>query len=356
VSRRILLLVLKYGLGLGVLAWVIARHWHIAAPDGQDVGLAAALDRPIRLLPLLAACLLTVVSLSLTVVRWYLLVRAQQLPFTLTNAFRLGLIGYAVSTFLPGSLGGDLLKAAFIAREQERRTAAVATVLFDRVVGMSGLYSLAAVIGLLFAVTGLLAEFVPDEASRALIGGALTLSGALAAGLFALWLALRYLPESWSEAVVVRVSRIPKAGPLFVELWRAAWMYRDRGRTVGVAWLLSLANHASGTLTVYLAALTLVPPDDIPPLAAHYLIVPIGNTVQASFPAPGGVGGGEFTFGFLYQCLGAPFAAGVLAALVTRAITWAVGFAGYLVYLRMRPQLRVMANSPSSEPEARATG
>ena len=40
-------------------------------------------------------------SILLTFTRWFLLVQAQELPFTLMNAIRLGTIGYYFNTFLP---------------------------------------------------------------------------------------------------------------------------------------------------------------------------------------------------------------------------------------------------------------
>src|SRR5262245_10163045 len=61
--------------------------------------------------------------------RWFLLVRALDLPFALRDAIRLGLVGTFYNTFLPGSVGGDFVKAFFIAKgHPTRRPAAVATV------------------------------------------------------------------------------------------------------------------------------------------------------------------------------------------------------------------------------------
>lgn len=334
--RHIAIVLAKYGIGLGLLAWVVAGHWHLRTPDGQDVGLAAALSRPVHGSVLVAAVAMTVTCLCVTVLRWFMLVRAQELPFTLGEAFRLGLMSYAVAIFLPGTVGGDLLKAAFIARGQERRTVAAATVVFDRLVGTVGLYSLAAGVGALFWATGLFAVLVPNTLVRELLLSAVAAAGAFSGGIGALWMLLRWWPETWSTALATRLERVPRLGSLLGELWRALWQYRARGRAVTAAWLLSVVNHAAATLTVYLAATALTPVADVPPIAAHYLIVPIGSTIQATFPAPGGMGGSEYGFGLLYAQLGFAFAGGVLAALVVRAVTWVVGVAAYVLYLRMQ--------------------
>ena len=132
---------------------------------------------------------------------------------------------------------------------------------------------------------------------------------------------------------------IPKVGGTLAELWRAGWLYRRRPASVGLALAMSMLGHIGFVLVFYLAARTLNPPEDTPSLQAHLLIVPVGMTISAGIPTPGGVGGGEFVYGTLYEILGFPFAAGVLGSLMQRCINWVLGLIGYLIYLRMKPGL-----------------
>ena len=75
-------------------------------------------------------------SLCLTFLRWWLLVTGIGLPFTVKEAFRLGLLGEACNFVGPGAAGGDLVKAVWLAKDSPgRRASAVATVLLDRVLG-----------------------------------------------------------------------------------------------------------------------------------------------------------------------------------------------------------------------------
>ena len=53
-------------------------------------------------------------------------------------------------------------------------------------------------------------------------------------------------------------------------------------------------------LTFYFSAQVLSPQSVLPPLSAHFVIVPAGMTFQALIPTPGGVGFGEAGFGGLY--------------------------------------------------------
>ena len=81
-------------------------------------------------------------------VRWYILVRALDLPFTFRNACRLGMVGLFYNTFLPGAVGGDLVKAYSIAKgEPKRKASAVATVIADRLLGLFGLLLFAGGVG-----------------------------------------------------------------------------------------------------------------------------------------------------------------------------------------------------------------
>ena len=346
--KRSLWLLVKYGVGFGLLAWVVASNWHLASPTGEDVGLAAALQRPVQPARFVLALAFSGLATASTFCPLVRSCPRQDLPFAPADALRLGLLGYFLNTFMPGTIGGDLVKAALVAREQRRRTVAVSTVLFDRVVGMSGIYTLAVGAGTLLWLTGGLDEsFEAEEKTRTVLLTGLAAALAVLVALVVGWGLLQLVPERGFAWVERQLPRVPRVGRHLAELWRAVWIYRTRRAAVAAAWLLSLANHACSAVTVYFAATTLLPLDDVPPLALHFVLVPIGTTVQASVPLPSGVGVAEAAFGALYELIGYSFAAGVLAALTTRATTWILGFAGYLVYLRMR-----RATEPKGEPGA----
>ncbi len=339
--RQGLILALKYGLGLGLLVWVIVRYWHFYPQEnGEDVGLATALARPIVLPAFGAAFLLWTVSVLITFARWYVLVRAQGLPFTPAAALRLGLIGLYWSTFLPGSVGGDIIKAAFVAREQERRTVAVATVILDRVIGLCGLFWLVTLLGSFLNLV-LVDGVAVSQEGHAMLRGILLIAVALSLGSLVFWFAMGFFSEPWAERMAERMERVPKIGVSLAELWRALWLYRRRGKSVALALALAVIGHCGFVATFYAAANVLEQETGIPSLKTHYLIVPLGMIIQAVVPTPGGVGGAEYGFGKLYELIGYTFTAGALAALVKRVIEWALGLLGYLVYLRMKANLPV---------------
>jgi len=384
VSKQIVIVVLKYGLGLGLLVWVVASHWsrpypeipslaastiglaaspwgegplHSASalfperPQGRNVGIVGVLEQPIHLGFLLLAGLIWLACVLSTFVRWFILVRAQDIPFTLPSALRLGLVGSYYSTFLPGSVGGDIIKAACIALEQSRRTVAVATVLVDRVVGLCGLFWLVAALGGLFWASGRLGAMANEAAGgtlESIVLGAVSLT----AGSVLFWIGLGLFSVHRAATVAAQLERFPKIGHALAELWRAGWLYRRRGRAIALTLGMSMVGHAGFVMTFYCAALSLYSATEIPSLATHYLIVPVGMMVKGFFPAPGGVGGGEYGYGTLYGLVQFPFARGVLASLAQRVIEWCVGLLGYLVYLRMRPTLPQAQPQQTPEPVA----
>jgi uncharacterized protein (TIRG00374 family) len=338
VNKQALIVALKYSLGLGLLAWVIIYHWHIES-NGEEVGLAAALQRPFHWPAFAIAFAITTLSVLITFVRWFILVRAQNLPFTPSNALRLGLIGFYLSTFMPGSVGGDIIKAFAIAREQSRRTVAVATVLFDRFVGLCGLFWLVTLLGSIMDFAGVHESAGISPQARTVLRGILITAVVLSLGSLVFWFVMGFFAEPWSERMAQRLQRVPKIGMSLAELWRAVWMFRRRTKSVALALGLSLVSHCGFVLAFYFSVRAVMPPEAVPSLPAHFLIVPVGMTIQAGVPTPGGVGAAEYGFGALYQLINFTFAAGTLGSLVQRVITWVLGFLGYLVYLRMKSSL-----------------
>ncbi len=314
--------------GMTVAVWESPRglsfvwHHHILAHEEK-------IDVAVFMLALVICS----IGVLLTLVRWWALVRAQDIPLSWSDGLRLGSVGYFFNTFLPGSVGGDIIKAAFIARERkDRRTTAVATVLLDRVIALWGLICFMTVLGAIFWMTGHLDQ---RPAQRIVIFAA----GLVGVSLLG-WCLMGLLPEWRAVKFAGRLARVPKLGHALAEVWNAVWMYRCRQRSVALALVMSWAAHVCFVLTYYCSALTLSSPAQMPSLAEHFLIVPIGLVIQAVPLFPGGAGIGELGFGGLYQLFGFVAATGVLMSLVQRVIGWIIGGMCYFVYLRMKPAIQ----------------
>jgi len=323
------------------LASVWQKHFASANPEPIHYGYFA-----------LAGAIYTAAVL-LTLLRWYILVRAQDIPFRIPDAFRLGMIGLFFNTFMPGSVGGDVIKAAFLAKEQkDRRTVAVATVIMDRAIALWALVWFVAISGVIFWAGGLL-QAGAEAASLLVIRAAV----AVVVVSLAAWAALGFLPPHRAEKFAGRLVRLPRVGVSASEFWRAIWMYRCRQRAVWLVMGLSWVGHVGFVLAFYFSVLTLWDANDpaqtIPTLAEHFLLVPIGLVINAMPLFPGGAGIGELGFGGLYRWFGAAAASGILGSLVQRVLAWVLAVAGLLVYLRLKAKLPAAAAAP--EPAAAET-
>jgi uncharacterized membrane protein YbhN (UPF0104 family) len=329
---RLAPILLRYTLGFGLLAWVVWRHWSIRSPEGEEAGIHAVLERPVQLWPLTLACFISLASMLLTILRWFLLTRAQKLALDLASAVRLGLIGLFFNTLLPGAVSGDLVKIVLVGRTGEPRSTAAATVLADRLIGLFGLVCLVALGGSVLWAAGVLPDLALEEPGmRFLQTTTLTAIVLSLAGLCG-WCIFGALADRWVEAFAARLALIWRIGPALENCWRAFCPYRRVARPVAAALAVSMVVHFGSVLVFYWAACTVFPAQDVPSFAAHLVLVPVGMIVRAGFPTPGGIGGAEFIFGSLYAMVGFAFAGGVLASLVVRVISYFFAFAGFLVY------------------------
>jgi uncharacterized protein (TIRG00374 family) len=94
---------------------------------------------------LLGALLIFPLTYLLTSYRWDLLLKVLEIRMNLSRAFVLNMVGAFYNTFMPGSTGGDLLKAYYASKLTPHRTRAVMSVLVDRVEGLLALVLLGGV-------------------------------------------------------------------------------------------------------------------------------------------------------------------------------------------------------------------
>lgn len=98
---------------------------------------------------LLALAMLLIAPIyPIQMVRWWILMRARDIEVTLGKTFRLVMVGSFFNYCMPGTTGGDLVKAYYAAKNSDRRADAVMSVIFDRIAGLFGLIVLAAIVGL----------------------------------------------------------------------------------------------------------------------------------------------------------------------------------------------------------------
>jgi uncharacterized membrane protein YbhN (UPF0104 family) len=323
--KRILFNLLKFGVSLAFIVWLLAG----ASRDGSFAELA---QQPKDWWLLGLAALAGLSAVLLTFIRWYGLVRALDLPFTLKDALRLGFLGYLLNFILFGAVGGDLFKAVFVARKfPGRRPEAVATVVLDRLIGLYMLFVMATVAIL---ATGQLHN--SDEAVRIIARGAITATAVGAAGILVL-----LIPGVTHGSFSAFLNRIPKVGPIFGKLLGAIRIYRSRSGMLLLAALLSVGVHSLSTMSVYLVARGL--PGECPSLADHFVMIPLAF-VTGVLPLPvNGLGAFELVVKVLYELVpvGVHVAEGhgFVVSLGYRAVTILIALIGVCYFLASRREV-----------------
>lgn len=345
-AKKWLVPFLKYGVGFGLLGYVIYKYWGPQQNGAPGVG--QLVQGPIAFEWLAGAGLLMATAAALQIYRWYLLVRALDLPFGVRDAYRLSFVGIYYNTFFPGSVGGDLLKAYFIAHAHpERKTRAVASVIADRALGLFGLI-------LFVAVTGSVAWAAGDPR---LTGNAdlqrIVRIMSIIAGVSIVLFGLLGFVLHREERFATRLRFIPKVGNSLAEAWFAVCEYRRRPKAVVFGAVLSAVSHFALVFALHSASRVFPPinPDDLATISEHMVIAPIGFIAQAIPVSPGGVGVGEAVFAWLYKLCDRPESRGMVARLSLRMVEWLIGLSGYLVYLRMKAEVKELEHEAEEDSE-----
>ncbi len=90
----------------------------------------------------LAAALIYVVSQAISTVRWKLLLPGK---FTFRKLFSLYMIGAFFNSFLPGLIGGDVVKAYYLNKDAKKLSLTLASIFMDRYFGYAALMIVGAV-------------------------------------------------------------------------------------------------------------------------------------------------------------------------------------------------------------------
>lgn len=242
-------------------------------------------------LPIAAsAFLFLVLGHALAALRWYVLLRTMAIPISLRACAEIFAIGTFANTFLPGGTGGDLLRSVYIARDvRSDRAGGVISVLVDRALGLFGLLTVTASIGLVAAEH--LGESVSTRST------AVILSAILAGLMLAIIIALFWITPARLERLRTFIGTRTIARRVFLRLFEVAAILSRAPVAVLVSFVLSIAV----TLTIVGAIILLslgYEDGGLTALDFSYaaLLALIANVVPVT---PGGIGVGEGTFAFL---------------------------------------------------------
>src|SRR4051794_1721348 len=219
-------------------------------------------EHPLDLRLLGLAVLIFLCSLMITYVRWYLLVKVIEPKFTLKPTMVLGFIGYVFNLVIPGAVGGDLIKAAYLVRMHIKKTQAVASMVIDRIIGLLGLFSLAAIAGALSW-----SKATPEVRNLILAAWVATGLGFFALAVILTQAATRLFPG-------LTGSGHGRLGLIMTELQAMSSTYRRRLDVVFIGLASAVFGHGLNVLAFFLVGKMLFP-SMTTTLANHYLTAPL---------------------------------------------------------------------------------
>ena len=128
-----------------LLAWVASQvHWqNYQIVDHEGIvttrpGLISCLSG-FHMLPFLVALALQFLSVYLTAWRWRLLMIVQGIVLDVRSVVRLSFLGEFFNNFLPGSIGGDVVRAYYVMQHSGKKGAALVSIFANRFAGLLAL-------------------------------------------------------------------------------------------------------------------------------------------------------------------------------------------------------------------------
>lgn len=143
-KTRHLSLIARIVIATAAIAWVL---------HGQDWGELARVFKALDLWYFVLTVAVYVVAQLIIAWRWWFLLRAQSIHIEIIAAVRLFFLGLFYNNVMPGSVGGDVLKAWYVTKHTHRRFEGALSVVVDRVIGLSGTLIMA-IVAYLFFVRG----------------------------------------------------------------------------------------------------------------------------------------------------------------------------------------------------------
>jgi uncharacterized protein (TIRG00374 family) len=223
----------------------------------------------------------------ITSYRWRLLMKVQGIEMGVWRAARLTWFGMFYNNVLPGLTGGDLVKMYAAARDTTRKTEAVVSVIFDRLLGIF-------VLGLIAAVVVLFRASEPPYDKMSLYIYAF-LAAAVAGSALVLSRRIRRMLRINSI-----LARLP-FGETLRNVDRAIFLYRSKKAVLVAAMALSAANHLVIITAVFGFGLAI---GIAAPYVDYLVIFPVASIISAIPTNVGGWGVGEILFRELFRQVG----------------------------------------------------
>ena len=201
-----------------------------------------------------------------TLIRWRLLVLALGGKLSLSDAMRLGFIGFMFNLSPVGIIGGDAIKVYLLAKKNHTSVDdATAGVVIDRVIGLYTMF----LMGLLFVVV---TRFATDAAAfvRVIYTGLLVLTAGST-----VFLAFFLIPSSSKNRRIQVINATPFIGKFLAAITGSIMKYQRKRRVLFNSFLLTVVVHCCFSISLFYTARGIF--TQAPSLIDHAVLYCVGN-------------------------------------------------------------------------------
>ena len=314
---RHLVTLLKVAFAAGLIVWLIQS-------GRLEPSRVVAAARRWPLLLVIAGIIYT--QILVLTWRWKLLLKTQVIRLSYRRTLNLTMIGLASTLFMPGSVGGDLVKAYYVTLDApNKRPQAVMTIFLDRFIGLLGLLTVASA-GALWNLSAVRESKLLIALSTAAIAGVLLGVAIFAAGVL--------VAEKGSDTVARLSRRLPLGGVLWKCIEAARECHRQPA-ALATAFAVTLPLHLLASYAFYLASVSVGYSGDA---YGHFIfLVPLGLLATTIPVSPGGIGTGQAAFVALFAFLpGGGGSLGADACTVFQFVAMCIYLTGLWAYVSRR--------------------
>ncbi len=272
---------------------VLLVGWLVRGGSLDFGALRVLVDRPEILLLNMGVWLTCAVVLSTT--RWLLLLRLAHVKVPFFRALSLQLTAVFFNVVIPGNVGGDVVKALYVAREAppESKTTILLVVFVERILGLAGLVALGGSMVLFgHSPANALPELRAVKATLGLLALGFLLAPIIGVGVM----------RVWGERIAGIATGESRVSKIIARLLEAARLLSRRTRILALALLISIAMHAVSIyyFTQLTEAVRGVPCD----FTSVATVFPIGLLSLVLPISLAGIGVGHVAFERLFLAIG----------------------------------------------------
>lgn len=273
---------------------------------------------------LFVTLLLFIIERSEITYKWNLLIRARGINISFIRLFLINLIGSFWGLFIPSSLGTDVARGYYLAKNNAEKSISVSSVFVDRILGTFSV--------VLFALVSII--IAGDLFSKINIKIYVFLFSAILIVVFYLF------QKEGTAKVLVRILtkiRYKKLGEIFIKLHKSILEYKKYPKTLMFSFFFTILAHITRVLIYYFVALSF---NISVPLIYFFLFIPLITLIIMIPISIGGLGVGEGAFVAFFSFAGISLSNCIIMAFSNSIINTLFTLSGGIVYLFYKSSIK----------------